>query len=74
VVIVLLVLILVGTAMGYLVFVVFCAAPRRKQAQRANVMNGPPPADLALSVHPATLGWTALDDRQLTRLLKGSEP
>jgi hypothetical protein len=72
----LLVLILACVALWYSVLVVFCDAPRRRRKpSRPTIMTGSAshPSNAPV-VPPVTLGWTALDDQQLTRLLKGSAP
>jgi hypothetical protein len=74
VMIVLLVLILVCIALWYVMFVVFSAIPWRLGKKTPLATKGLPSADVAHSDHPVMLGWTALDDQQLTRLLKGSAP
>ena len=74
--IVVFVLMLVGIAVWYLVFVVPGESSRhkRKSIRRANMTKPPPAASNAAPTPPVTLGWSALDDQQLTRLLKGSAP
>ena len=74
--IVTLVLILICVSLWYTVFVVFCDGPRRRRKvmRRANMTRPTPATDGGHPAEPETLGWTALDDQQLTRLLKGSAP
>ena len=70
------VLILVGIASWYIVFVMFGEWWRRDRPSSTltAVPMQPPEPIRTDSVYALSLGWTALDDQQLTRLLKGSAP
>lgn len=74
--IVLLVLVLVGIALWYLVFIMFGGLWRddRNPAGRSTMPVELPTANRGHAVASLALGWTALDDQQLTRLLKSAAP
>ncbi len=72
----LLVVILVGIVLWYLVFIMFGDFWRqdRNPAGRSPKPVEPPTPNRGCAVDAPPLGWTALDDQQLTRLLKGAAP